>query len=64
MTNRKIEYWVIPPKGNGAFVAVMENILETYKTPHNKGCPVICMVEQPVQLWATRGADAGNTQTF
>lgn len=32
MTSRKIEYWVIPSKENGSFVAAMENILETYKT--------------------------------
>lgn len=50
MTSRKIGYWVIPPKENGAFVAAMENILETYKTPYNKQFPVICMDEQPVQL--------------
>lgn len=45
MTSRKIEYWVIPPKENGAFVAAMENILETYKTRYNKRFPVICMDE-------------------
>lgn len=50
MTSRKIEYWVIPPKENGAFVAAMENILETYKTEYNKSFPVICMDEQPIQL--------------
>lgn len=50
MTSRKIEYWVIPPKENGAFVAAMENVLETYKTPYNPEYPVICMDEQPVQL--------------
>lgn len=50
MTSRKIEYWVIPPKENGAFVAAVENILETYKTRYNKRFPVICMDEQPIQL--------------
>ena len=50
MTSRKIAYWVIPPKGNGAFVASMENTLETYKKPYNKNFPVICMDEQPIQL--------------
>jgi hypothetical protein len=30
MTNRKIEYWVIPPEADGEFVAHMEEVLETY----------------------------------
>jgi hypothetical protein len=50
MTNRKIEYWVIPPKGNAEFVACMEDVLETYSLPYNKAFPVVCMDEQPVQL--------------
>ena len=31
MTNRKIEYWVIPPKQDAEFVAHMEEVLETYE---------------------------------
>ena len=31
MTNRKIEYWVIPPEADAEFVAHMEEVLETYK---------------------------------
>ncbi len=50
MTNRKIEYWVIPPEADGEFVAHMEEVLETYAQPHNPEVPVICMDEQPVQL--------------
>jgi hypothetical protein len=50
MTNRKIQYWVIPPKADGEFVACMEEVLETYEKPYNPACPVICMDEQPVQL--------------
>ena len=50
MTNRKIEYWVIPPKTDGEFVANMEDVLETYAKPYDPNCPVICMDEQPVQL--------------
>jgi hypothetical protein len=50
MTNRKIEYWVIPPHADAEFVAGMEEVLETYETPYNPGCPVVCMDEQPVQL--------------
>jgi len=50
MTNRKIEYWVIPPEADAEFVANMEEVLETYELPYNPACPVICMDEQPVQL--------------
>jgi hypothetical protein len=50
MTNRKIEYWVIPPKGDAEFVAGMEDVLETYEKPYDPQCPVLCMDEQPVQL--------------
>ena len=50
MTNRNIEYWVIPPECDAEFVAHMENVLETYEKPYNPSQPVICMDEQPVQL--------------
>jgi hypothetical protein len=50
MTNRKIQYWVIPPTEDGEFVANMEAVLDTYAQPYNPKCPVICMDEQPVQL--------------
>jgi hypothetical protein len=50
MTNRKIQYWVIPPKADGEFVACMEEVLETYEKPYDPSCPVLCMDEQPVQL--------------
>jgi DDE superfamily endonuclease len=50
MTNRKIEYWVIPPDADAEFVAHMEEVLETYEKPYNPAVPVICMDEQPVQL--------------
>jgi hypothetical protein len=50
MTNRKIEYWVIPPAADAEFVAHMEEVLDTYAKPYDPGCPVICMDEQPVQL--------------
>jgi hypothetical protein len=50
MTNRKIEYWVIPPEADGEFVAHMEEVLETYAQPYDPEVPVICMDEQPVQL--------------
>ena len=50
MTNRKIDYWVIPPKENSEFVAAMEEVLETYAQPYDEKFPVLCMDEQPIQL--------------
>lgn len=50
MTNRKIEYWVIPPEADAEFVASMEDVLEIYEKPYDPQCPVVCMDEQPVQL--------------
>ena len=50
MTNRKIEYWVIPPEADAEFVAGMEEVLDTYCKPHDPAFPVVCMDEQPVQL--------------
>jgi DDE superfamily endonuclease len=51
MTQRKIEYWVIPPEADGEFVAGMEEVLSTYEKPYDPKCPVLCMDEQPVQLF-------------
>ena len=50
MTQRKIQYWVIPPKANGEFVANREKVLETYAKRYDSCFPVLCMDEQPVQL--------------
>jgi len=50
MTNRKIQYWVIPPEADAEFVANMEEVLETYAKPYDPARPVLCMDEQPVQL--------------
>lgn len=50
MTNRKIQYWVIPPDGDAEFVACMEDVLEIYAKPYDPKVPVLCMDEQPVQL--------------
>jgi hypothetical protein len=50
MTNRKVEYWVIPPESDAEFVAQMEAVLDVYARPYDPDCPVICMDEQPVQL--------------
>lgn len=50
MTNRKIQYWVIPPQADGEFVAGMEVVLDTYAQPYDPRHPVLCMDEQPIQL--------------
>jgi len=50
MNARKIQYWVIPPKANGEFVAQMEKVLDTYALPYNPRVPVLTMDEQPIQL--------------
>lgn len=50
MTNRKMEYWVIPPEADAEFVANMEDVLDVYSRPYDENCPVLCMDEQPVQL--------------
>jgi len=50
MTERKLEYWVIPPEADAEFVAGMEEVLETYAAAYDGKYPVLCMDEQPVQL--------------
>ena len=50
MTNRLMQYWVIPPESDAEFVANMEEVLELYAKPYNPLNPTICMDEQPVQL--------------
>jgi hypothetical protein len=50
MTNRKIEYWVIPPEADAEFAAHMEAVLDVYAQPYDPNRPVLCMDEQPVQL--------------
>jgi hypothetical protein len=51
MTQRKVQYYVIPPKANGEFVARMEAVLDIYGLPSDPKIPVIVMDEQPVQLF-------------
>ena len=51
--------WCIPPKQNAEFVCAMENVLETYKRPHDPKNPVVCMDETSKQLVAeTRTSQA------
>ena len=63
MTNRKIEYWVIPPKADGEYVAHMEVVLDTYAQPYDERFPVLCMDEQPVQLLKETRAPLKATKT-
>jgi hypothetical protein len=46
-----VQYWVIPPKANGEFVARMEAVLDIYGLPYDPNRPVLTMDEQPVQLF-------------
>ena len=41
---------MIPPLGNGEFVAQMEQVLDVYKRPYDPYFPVVCMDESPRQL--------------
>ena len=50
MTDRKLEYWVIPPEADAEFVAGMEEVLDTYAASYDSKYPVLCMDEQPLQL--------------
>jgi hypothetical protein len=50
MTQRKIDYWVIPPQADAEFVAGMEEVLDTYAEPYDPKHPKLNMDEQPVQL--------------
>ena len=42
--------WCIPPRGDCAFVAAMEDVLEVYKRPHDARRPVVCVDEASKQL--------------
>ena len=53
MTNRKMESWVIPPESEAEaeFLASIDDILDMYAMCYDPDCPVLCMDEQPVQLF-------------
>jgi DDE superfamily endonuclease len=44
------QQWVIPPKENAAFVANMEDVLDTYAKPYDSKRPVVCVDEGGKQL--------------
>jgi len=41
---------VIPPKGDGEFVAAMEDVLDLYQQPYDPEAPVVCMDEASKQM--------------
>ena len=44
------KYWKIPPDGNCAFVAAMEDVRSVYLMPYDPMLPVVCMDESSKQL--------------
>jgi transposase len=46
----RLKQWCIPPQGNAAFVAAMEDVLEVYTRPYDSQRPLVCMDEKAVQL--------------
>jgi len=63
MTNRKIEYWVIPPEADGEFALTWKKCWQPTKSRTIRGVPVLCMDEQPVQLLKDNPpADPGHRQ--
>jgi len=42
--------WVIPPDANAAFLAAMEDVLETYQKPRDPDRPLVCLDETSKQL--------------
>ena len=46
------QYWVIPPKASGAFVAAMEDVLSVYTPPREPDRPLVCLDETSKQLVA------------
>ena len=44
------DYWCIPSKEDGEFVASMEDVLGVYELPYDLMRPVVCMDEKPYQL--------------
>jgi hypothetical protein len=47
-----MEYWVIAPKANAAFVAAMVDALKVYTRPHDPARSLVCLDETSKQLVA------------
>ena len=43
ITQRKVQYYVVPPEHNGEFVAAMERVLEVYEMPYDPEVPVVAI---------------------
>jgi len=43
--------WCVPELDE-AYIAAMEDVLETYERPYNPAQPVVCLDEKPVTLHA------------
>ena len=43
--------WCVPELDE-AYIAGMEDVLETYERPYNPAQPVVCLDEKPVRLHA------------
>ena len=41
--------WCVPEL-NEAYIACMEDVLETYQRPYDRAHPVVCLDEKPVTL--------------
>ena len=63
MTQRKLEYWVIPPAPDAEFVACREDVLETSAEAYDPQHPGLCMDEQPVQLLKATRVPIAATRT-
>ncbi|HEY5378739.1 MAG TPA: IS630 family transposase [Pseudolabrys sp.] len=48
--NHRKQQWVIAPEANAAFVAAMEDVLETYQKPRDPDRPLVCLDETSKQL--------------
>ena len=63
MTNRKIEYWVIPPESDSEFVASMEEVLDICATPYNPNCRVVRIGRAAARPIVQRNPDADFSYT-
>jgi len=59
-----IKRWCIPPNGNAAFVAAMEDILEVYQRPRNPARPLVCLDEFVKQLVDQRPFTTSEGESF
>ena len=70
MTQRKIQYWVIPPQADAEFVANMEQVLDLYQKPYDPDCPSCAWTSsrcswsrKPARRWRPRRTVRGVSTT-